>query len=221
MHGSALVALVAVVTAGCADRGGGAAKPNPPTTVTDATVTATDATEPQGATMSDVTITSAGERPGRPPLIRLLVNVTATNPGKDTRWVLIQSKLPDATGGVDKLEQLTAPGGGVLGRFLGTGGLYSVALAPGATVTIKNLEIAWWNEDDAKTPPAIQVRTGTGVTLGGADIKSWFDGDPAVTGTVEIDADKAEHTRSKRADGDREVPVQVVGGQTTQVNVRP
>ena len=133
---------------------------------------------------------------------------------------LIQSKLPDASGGVDKLEQLTAPGGVVLGRFLGTGSFYSLALAPGAKVTIKNLEIGWWNEDDAKTPPPIQVRTGTGVTLGGADIASWFDGDPAMSGTVDIDAGKAEHTKSKRADGDREVSVQVVGGQTTAVTVQ-
>jgi hypothetical protein len=221
---SAFAALIAVAAAGCADRGGGAAKPNPPTTATDATATtttdATDATDAtQGDAMSDVTITNAGERPGRPPLIRLLVHVTAANPGKDTRWVLIQSKIPDNAGGVDKLEQLTAPGG-TLGRFLGNGGSYVVALAPGAKLTIKNLEIGWWNEDDAKTPPPIQVRTGTGVTVGGADIKTWFTGDPAVSGTVEIDAAKAEHTHSKRSDGDREVPLQVVGGQTTTVTVR-
>ena len=220
----ARAALVAAIAAGCADRGGGAAKPNPPTAATDATATTpttpTDATDTQGATMSDVTITSAGERPGRPPLIRLLVDVTASNPGTATRWVLIQSKLPGAAGGVDKLEQLTAPGGVVLGRFLGTGGFYSVALAPGAKVTIKNLEIGWWNEDDAKTPPPIEVRTGTAVALGAADIATWFEGNPAVSGKVVVDADKAEHTRSKRADGDREVLVQLTGGQTAALPVK-
>ena len=212
--------IVALALAACADRGGGAAKPDHATEMKDATATDATGQGTEGTAMASVTITSAGERPGRPPLIRLLVNVTASNPGSDQRWVLIASKLPGGSGGVDKLEQLSAPGGVAIGRFLGTGGFYAVALAPGAKLTIKNLEIGWWNDSDGQTPPPIEVRTGTGVSLGGADIATWFDGTPAVKGTVEVDADKAEHTRSKRADGDREVPVQVSGGQTTQITVQ-
>jgi hypothetical protein len=169
---------------------------------------------------SEVTITSAGERPGRPPLIRLLVNVSVSNPGTERRWVLIASSLPPGTGGVDKLEQLTA-GSVKLGRFLGTGGFYGFALAPGAKLTVKNLELGWWNESNAKASPPVEVRTATGVTLGTADIASWFDGDPAVTGTIEIDADKAQHTRSHRAEGNREVPVALVGAEARTLQVGP
>src|SRR5689334_24101063 len=126
------VVLALVLVMGCADRQGdrqGGAI----------------AADHVGATMPTVTITKAGERPGRPPLIRLLVNVTAANPGPDQRWVVIQRNIPgDDGGGVDKLEQLAA-GGVAIGKFLGTGGFYAVALAPGARLTIKNLEIGWWN----------------------------------------------------------------------------
>lgn len=169
--------------------------------------------------MPTVTITKAGERPGRPPLIRLLVNVTAANPGPDQRWVVIQRNIPgDDGGGVDKLEQLAA-GGVAIGKFLGTGGFYAVALAPGARLTIKNLEIGWWNGDRAMTPPPIEVTTAAGVTLGGADIATWFAGDPAVSGTVEVDADTAQNTASHRADGDKEVAVEVTGGHPERIPV--
>src|SRR4029078_1750497 len=104
---SRLLLAAMIVVAACADRGGGTSKPIDHGTPTK------DATEQgtEGTAMASVTITSAGERPGRPPLIRLLVNRPAANPAADERWVLISSKLPGGSGGVDKLEQLTAPGG--------------------------------------------------------------------------------------------------------------
>jgi hypothetical protein len=167
--------------------------------------------------MSDVTITFAGERLGPPPTVRLLVDVTAANPSSELRWVLIPTRLPaGATSGVDKLEQLTATTG-ALGRFLGTGGFYGVALAPGARLTIKNLPIEWWNDADAKAPPAVDVRLATDVSLGGTSIATWFAGAAPIAGTVELDAGTAEHTRSHRAPDDREVDVTLVGGQTLSI----
>jgi len=168
--------------------------------------------------MPEVKITYAGERPGRPPLVRMLVDATVTNPAAELRWVLIPTQLPGGSGGIDKLEQLAA-GPVKLGRFLGTGGFYALALAPGARLTVKNLELGWWNADNAKSPPQVEVRLAEGLTLGGEAIASWFDGDPAVRGAVEVDAGKAQHTRSKRAAGDREVAVKVVGGDAAKIAI--
>jgi hypothetical protein len=41
-----------------------------------------------------------------------------------------------------------------------------------------------------------------------------------LSGTVEIDAGQARHTGSKRAVGDREVRVEVIGAITTRVAIR-
>ena len=209
-------AIALVVSAACSGGSGGQGG-RPVTAGRDA---AAQSASPQGATMPEVTIKSAGERPGRPPMIRLLVDVTIANPAAEARWVLIPTKLPVESGGVDKLEQLTA-GAIKLGRFLGTGGCYAISLAPGARVTLKNLELGWWNDKNASSPPAIDVRTAADFTLGDAPIASWFDGDPAVGGTVEGDLDAAKHTRSHRAPGDREVAIAASGEQKSTIAIAP
>jgi len=169
--------------------------------------------------MVEVAIESAGERPGRPPLVRLLVDVTASNPTASSRWLLIARKLPaQAGGGVDKNEQQTA-GSVVYGVFLGNGGFYGFLLAPGAKLAIKNLEIAWWNDEKAASPPALEVRTGTAVTVGGADLATWFDRNPALSGTVEVDAGAAQHTYSKKSDSGAELEVSVAGLETRTIAV--
>jgi hypothetical protein len=161
----------------------------------------------------EVTVVIVEEHPGKPPLVRLIVNVTATNPTAANQWVLVQRKAPSGRGGVDKLEQLTA-GNLTYGRFLGQGGFYAFLLAPGGTLTLHNLEIQWWRATGVSAGE-IEVRTGTALTLGGTDAASWFDGIPTVFGDVEIDANKAAHTHSRKAPDDREVAV-VVSGEVTK-----
>jgi hypothetical protein len=170
--------------------------------------------------LPQVTIALAGERPGPPPLVRLLVRVTMTNPSGKTRWFLIPTSVPrdGSAGGVSKLEQLSA-GPVRIGRFLGRGGFYGVALEPGATLTLNNLEIGWWNAAAAGTPPPVEVRTANDVTLGGASIATWFDADPSVTGSIEIDVDAAAHTQSRRVMEDREVEVLLIGGRSVSVSL--
>jgi len=169
--------------------------------------------------MVEVAIESAGERPGRPPLIRLLVDVTASNPTASRRWLLIPRNVPArAGGGVDKNEQRTA-GSAVYGVFLGNGGFYGFLLAPGARIAIKNLEIDWWNSEQAASPPALEVRTGTAVTVAGADLATWFDRSPALSGTVEIDAGAAQHTYSKKSDSGAELEVSVSGLETRTIAI--
>src|SRR5262245_24039982 len=116
-----------------------------------------------------VTVTLVGLKPGRPPTERLVVDIELRNDDQAPRWVLIPSALPVGAGGIDKLEQLTAPAGTTkvaVGRFLGTGGRYALRLAPGARVTLRKLEVSWWRENDEKTA-AFEVQLAADALLGG------------------------------------------------------
>jgi len=155
-----------------------------------------------------------GERPGRPPLTRLLVDLTIANTGGAPLWALIPANLPpltDAAGGVNYLEQQTATidGGRItVGRLLGRAGGYALRLAPGARVTLRQLEIGWWREPPA-TPRdiAFEVRLAGEVTIDGQPLASWFDGEPTIAGAAEIDMRAAPHTLSRTAPGGRELPI--------------
>ena len=171
--------------------------------------------------MSEITMTLVGERPGRPPIVRLLVDVKLSNSSAATRWFLIPSNVGGAPGsGVDKLERLSA-GPVRFGRLLGTGGFYAVSLRPQARLSIKSLEVAWWNDGGVRTPPAIEIRVADDVMLGGESISTWFEGDVAVAGEIEVDAPTAAHTSSKRTAGDVEVAVAPVGERRAIVTMKP
>jgi len=177
-----------------------------------------------GAGMDDaVSVKLVGVKPAKRPLERLLVDVQVRNGEKTPRWVLLPTNLPLAMGGIDKLEQLTTTSGGAsvaVGRFLGTGGRYAVRLAPGASVTLRKLEVGWWRPETAKDVNFV-VQFAGDVTLGGESMASWFDKDPTIQGAVEADMETAKHTSSHRAPGDKEVAVAVSGAATTTIKLSP
>lgn len=164
-----------------------------------------------------VTVTVVGHKPGRPPIDRLLVDVQLRNDDPAPRWVLVPSKLPVMPGGIDKLEQLTA-GPIAVGRFLGGGGRYALRLAPGARVTLRKLEVSWWNDGNAKEA-AFDVQLASEATLGDAAMATWFDKDPTITGAADVDMEAAKHTASHRAPGDVEVPLALTGATSVSVKV--
>jgi hypothetical protein len=171
---------------------------------------------------ASVSISLVGIKPGRPPVDRLIVDVQLRNDDSAPRWVLIPSKLPLGTGGIDKLEQLTAPAGTAtvaVGRFLGSGGRYGLLLAPGARVTLRKLEVSWWRENNQKEA-AFDVQIASAVKLGDETMTSWFDKDPTITGAAEIDMEAAKHTASHRAKDDAEVPLAATGATSSTVNVK-
>lgn len=154
-------------------------------------------------------VTLVGTRPGRPPLERLLLDVTLSNESGAPRWALIPAHLPRTAGGVDKLEQLAASAGVssvTIGRFLGRGGRYAVLLAPGARLTLRKLEVRWWREGEPKEI-AFNIEFAHEVLLGADTMASWFDKDITVRGVVDADMQTARHTASRRAAGDKEVAV--------------
>ena len=170
-----------------------------------------------------VIVTLVGMKPGRPPIDRMLVDVQVRNDDTNPRWVLLPTRLPATPGGIDKLEQLTAQAGAAsvaVGRFLGSGGRYAVRLGPGARVTLRKLEVAWWREGAAKEV-AFDVQLAGDVTLGGEAMTSWFDRDPTVHGAIDIDMEAARHTASHRAPGDEEVTVSVTGATDASIKLSP
>lgn len=162
--------------------------------------TSTNESSPTASAMPDIVIHVVGERPAKPPLVRLIVDVQLTNSSNALAWVSIDSRVPTGRGGgVDAMEEFSA-GGVTFARFLGTGGFYALALAPRASLTLENLEIGWWTSSDATTPPPIEVRSATGVTIAGEAIGTWFHGDPIVRGSVRADAANATPIHSRRVD---------------------
>ena len=148
-------------------------------------------------------------KPGRPPLERLLVEVTIRNVGTASRWALLPTNLPRTLGGIDKLEQLAASSGTksiTTGRFLGPGGRDAILLAPAAQVTLRNLEVGWLREQGVKEV-AFDIEFADEVTLAAESMAQWFDRDPTVSGVVETDMQSARHVASHRAPGDKAVAV--------------
>ena len=168
--------------------------------------------------MPSITAKVVGSKPGRPPLTRLLVDVQLANDAAEPRWVLVPSKLPAPTsGGIDKLEQLTASGLAI-GRFLGGGGLYALRLAPGARVTLRKLEVGWWRTE-GQPVPAFDMRFAPVVMLGDQPMASWFDKDPTISGAADVDMEAARHTASHKTDDGAEVPLAAPGATTTSVQL--
>ena len=159
---------------------------------------------------------------GRKHVDRLIIAILR-NEDKQPRWALLPSHLPSRAGGIDKLEQLTATAGTTriaVGRFLGTGGRYAVRLAPGAHLTLRRLEVAWWRAEEAKGG-AFDVQFADEVLLAGEAMAGWFDGDPTIHGAVEVDMGAARHTASRRAPGDKEVAILLTGATAVSARLSP
>jgi hypothetical protein len=157
---------------------------------------------PGEAMQTQISVALTSEKPGRPPLTRLRVDVELRNDADEARWVLIPANLGAGSGGVDTLEQL----GASVGRLLGGGGCWAVRLAPGARLALRNLEVRWWRHND-DPPPPLEVRVAADVRAGGEPLAAWFSGDPTVTGAAEVDLDATPHVASHHAPGGREVPL--------------
>jgi len=169
-----------------------------------------------------VIVSLVGQKPGRPPTERLLVDVQLRNDDQEARWVLFPSIVPTTGGGVDKLEQLTAKAGSstvAVGRLLGTGGRYAVRLGPGARVTLRKLEVSWWHEDGTIKELALEVQLAGKVTAGAEDLVTWFDKDPTIHGAAEVDMESAQHTASHRAPDDKEQALTAAAARTETIKL--
>ena len=168
-----------------------------------------------------VTVKIVSAKYGRPPLQYLSVDVDLRNDESKPLWVLIPSRTPQMTGGIDTLEQYTAKSGTTnvaVGRFLGSGGRYAVRLAPGAHLTMRKLEIGWWTAGDPKDI-VFDFQFASDVMLGSESMAAWFDKDPTIRGTIELDMSTASHAVTHRSAGNKEVLLAATGAETTSIKL--
>jgi hypothetical protein len=158
--------------------------------------------------MSSVAIEIVRVSPGKPPLSRMIIDVAARNTTGENQWLLVQRQIPTVVGGVDMVKQCCV-GEICYGRFFGTGGFYGFWLAPGAAITVRNLEVSRW-ESEGGEKSRILVRTASRLMLGEKDALSWFDGNALIVGSVVLDADAAIGMPTKKMPGDAEVTVRLV-----------
>jgi hypothetical protein len=105
-----------------------------------------------------------------------------------------------------------------VGRFLGRAGTYAVKLAPGARVTLRKLELSWWRENNEKEA-AFDVRLAPAVKIGTADMATWFDKDPAISGAADVDMEAAKHTRSQKSETGDEMPLDAAGATAAPIKL--
>ena len=215
---SVLVAGLAMVLA--CGRGGERATPPAPVHTPDGSGTAPGSAGSSGSAMSTSSVTIGASvtatRPGRPPLQRLVVDVTIANAGDAPRWILIPKQVPpnpDAEGGgVDGLD-LRGAGAALLGTFRGVGGTHALRVAARARVTIVELEIGWWRSSPGDTVPPLVVTVADDLTIGGQPARAWFGAEPLVPDGARLDA-AAGAIGAHAVDGD-EVALALVGATTT------
>jgi hypothetical protein len=172
--------------------------------------------EEQAMAANGPTVTAAvvGVQPGRPPMQTLAVDVTLNNPGASPTWFFLPRNLPVSAGGVDGVAVYS--GGGVtLGALQGNGGGWLACVAPGASLTVRGLEIGWW---DAVVPGSISLATklGSGASIGGEIASAWFGRDPVSRGEVrysDLVRAGARHTPDRS-----EVPLVIEGAAEIAVS---
>jgi len=204
------VPLLALALSGCAALSGA-----PPVAEHD-TLKTTAASDTGTDASHTASVVVVGSQPGIPPLQRLLVDVHLSNDGDAPCWVLLPSNLPLSAGGVDVLEQYEAATGAsevVVGRLLGTGGRYAVRLNPGAKVTLRGLEVGLWSEPGPAGPEFNVMFVGD-VVLGNEAMASWFNRDPGIDGTADVDMRKAVVSATHRTRNGKEVALAIAGAHS-------
>lgn len=173
--------------------------------------------------MSDkppVEIRYAGDRPGRPPQLRMQLDVVLRNSKAAPRWFLLPKSNQAPSGGVDVLEvyELTGKGRAVVGRFLGRAGFQALLLPPGAEVRLHNFPLSYWGERPHGTLP-LEVITASDFSIGGQPARSWFAADPASAPGADVSEDKARAIgKHKTADG-KEAPVSFTDEERLKIEV--
>lgn len=148
-----------------------------------------------------------GVQPGRPPMQTLAVDVALANPGTAPAWFFLPRNLPATAGGADGVAVYS--GGGVtLGAVQGNGGGWLLCVAPGASVTVRGLEIGWW-EPSVPASVSLPTKVGTGVTLGSENASAWFGRDPVSRGEVRFT--DLVRAGSRHTPDRSEVPIAVAG----------
>ncbi len=149
--------------------------------------------------------------PGRPPLVRLGLDVKMHNVATGPRWFILPANLPVTSGGgVNGLEvaAVEVDGRVVVGRFLGNGGFQALLLPGGATVRVRGLPLSYWG-DLPESVLHLDAVVARGFTLGGDPAQTWFPDDPTCAASADVDFSKARALSSRKTPDYGEVPVTI------------
>lgn len=149
----------------------------------------------------------SGQRRGRPPQLKLEMDVVLRNTEAQARWFVLPKDLPNpiGRGGVDVVE---AYGYGkdkvVVGRFLGSGGFQAVLVPAGGVVKLRRVPLSFWGDLPDKPLP-VEVLIASDIKIGGEPAQKWFGSDP--TSSKQAEGEGAELLGSHKSPDGKERPV--------------
>lgn len=210
---AAWVVLALLCAAGCNGKSGPA---NPPSRTTP------DGSGSSGTAMSkpSATATITGQKPGRPPITRLTVDVVLDNPTDAPRWFVIASEVRtdhDGTGGVDRAE-VRGTGAALVGSFFGTASFHAARVAAKSKATITGLAVVWWSDSPTDAVPPITITAADEVNLGGKPVREWFGAEPLLADGAVVDASVEAGHEHRTPDGG-EAALELVGGAPMKIDL--
>lgn len=132
---------------------------------------------------------------GRPPLVRLVLDVTVRNPGADPRWFLLPDRLAE-TAGVGPVNgaavRLLAGAGRVpMAHFQGRGGFYCLLLPADAEIRVHGLLVDADLDAEFAGPPvgaALGALAGRDLLVGDEPARQWYGSDPRCDPIADVQA---------------------------------
>lgn len=169
-------------------------------------------------TSTEVRVAFAGEQPGRPPIVTVLLDVTLHNPEAAPRWYLVPARFgagEDLHGGSVHTVEVRAGQGVRVAQFSGLTGFHAVLVPAGGEVVISGLPVELWYDE----PPAalhFDIASVGGLAIGRESGEAWLGG-AASDGRAAYDALALVASRSS-PDLD-ELPVGLTGERRLPVTV--
>lgn len=156
----------------------------------------------------------------RPPLKRLLMDVTLRNTEPASRWFVLPRTAGAKGGGVDGGEalELREHGRVLLAAFRGTGGFYALLLPAGAEVRLTGLPIAIWG-DLPNGHISVRAVITRDVRIGGTPLEDWLAMDAQCDRSAEAKVADCRSVVSKEMPEGKEQPVEYTEPRETAVDV--
>ena len=163
---------------------------------------------------SAVEASVVGIRRDRPPLAKLLLDVTLRNDRAEQRWFLLPemlggSPVPRERGifGVDPVE-VRGEGRAVVAAFRGAEGFQALLLPGGAEVRVRGLPLAHLGRLPSGAA-GLEVAIATSLEIGGEPAGDWIGSDPLSDRSVDADYEHARRLPSRYTPHYADVPAVV------------
>lgn len=172
-----------------------------------------------------VEMTLVGVRYGRPPLVKLSLDVTLRNHGAQPRWFILPNAAaippPPVKTGVDGAQVYALSGRGrvVVARFSGTGGFQALLLPADAEVRMRQVPVLFWGHLSERSLP-VEVITARRLQINAEPVEARVG--PGFLSDAKADASEEDRKRihSRDTPGSKEVPVSVEQDQRITIQVQ-